>query len=134
MQPPLSPASDQSRPIWPGAVAIAFVGIALLALALAGCKAEFAGINCKRSGNVLQVGADGSCKFRFDHGDIAKYVVIITRAPAYGQAKAQGAYLHYVAKPGFIGEDQLTIKVERRGVGHVQWETRSIKVKVGSDA
>jgi hypothetical protein len=134
MQNSHAPTAMRSRPVWPGAAAIALVGIALLALVLAGCKAEFSGFNCKRSGNVLQVGTNGSCKFRYSHGDIAKYVVIVTRAPTYGQAKGQGAYLHYVAKPGFVGEDRLTIKVERRGVGHVQWETRNITVKVGSDA
>jgi hypothetical protein len=116
-----------------GALALAMVGAA--ALALGGCKYELAGFGCKKiNGDVLQVAPGQSCKFRYDEGDIAKYVVEVTRQPYYGEASGEGKYLRYVAKPGFTGEDQLTIKVVRRGVGHVQWQTRRVTVKVGTGA
>jgi hypothetical protein len=96
---------------------------------------ELAGVNCKMvRSDELHVGADRTCQFRYDQGDVAKYVVVVTRPPAHGEASGEGKYLKYVAKPGFVGEDRLTIKVERRGVGHVQWQTLAVKVKVGPTA
>jgi hypothetical protein len=113
----------------------------LLALAtvflLGGCKLDIASFNanCKRvSGTVLHVGQDQTCKFHYDQGDIAKYVVKVTRPPVFGDATGEGKYLKYVARRGFKGEDRLTIRIERRGVGHVQWETRQVTVKVGPAA
>jgi hypothetical protein len=82
----------------------------------------------------LHVGADQSCNFRYGHGDSARYVVKVTREPDWGQATGDGHYLRYVAKPGFVGVDYLTIRVVRRGIGHVQWENLSVTVKVGSKA
>jgi hypothetical protein len=105
------------------------------ALSLGGCMNEMMSFDCKKVGrDLLQVGKDRSCKFRYDGGDVARYVVVVTRPPTYGQATGSGKYLNYIAKPGFVGEDRLTIKVERRGVGHVQWETLSLRVKVGPTA
>jgi hypothetical protein len=105
------------------------------ALSLGGCMNEMMSFDCKKVGrDLLQVGKDRSCKFRYDGGDVARYVVVVTRPPTYGQATGSGKYLNYIAKPGFVGEDRLTIKVERRGVGHVQWETLSLRVKVGPAA
>jgi hypothetical protein len=112
------------------ALACAFLGAA--ALLLGGCELETAGLDCKRvKSSELLVGAGQTCKFRYDEGDYAKYVVVVTRPPVHGKASGEGKYLRYVAKPGFVGEDKLTIRVERRGVGHVQWQTKTVKVKVG---
>jgi len=111
--------------------------IAASALLLGGCKVDLASLNgsCKRvKGTELHVAENQTCKFRYDHGDIAKYVVKVVRAPIYGEAKGEGKYLKYVARQGFKGEDRLTIRIERRGVGHVQWETRQLTVKVGPTA
>jgi hypothetical protein len=58
----------------------------------------------------------------------------VTRAPIFGEANGEGKYLKYVARKGFKGEDRLTIRIERRGVGHVQWENRTVTVKVGPTA
>jgi hypothetical protein len=94
---------------------------------------KLASFNCKKvKSDVLHVGRDQSCRFPYDDGDVAKYVVVVTQAPAHGQASGEGKYLRYVANPGFVGEDRLTIKVERRGVGHVQWQTVAVTVQVGS--
>jgi hypothetical protein len=113
------------------------LALAAAALLVGGCKldvASFSG-NCKRvRGNELHVAQNQTCKFRYDQGDIAKYVVKVMRAPTYGEATGEGKYLKYVAKPGFKGEDRLVIRIERRGVGHVQWETRTLTVKVGPTA
>jgi len=108
-----------------------------VALLLGGCNVDMASLNgsCKRvKGNELFVAQNQTCKFRYDHGDIAKYVVKVTRQPIFGEAKGEGKYLRYVARRGFKGVDQLTIRIERRGVGHVQWETRQLIVKVGPAA
>jgi hypothetical protein len=111
--------------------------IATSAVMLGGCKVDLASFNgsCKRvKGTELHVAQDQTCKFRYDQGDIAKYVVKVTRQPMYGEAKGEGKYLKYVARKGFKGEDRLTIRIERRGIGHVQWETRQVTVKVGPTA
>lgn len=114
---------------------------AMLLLALAGvasflvggCLPQITSVDCKKvKSDTLQVGANNTCQFRYDHGDVARYIVIVTQQPRHGRATAKGKYLTYAAKPGFTGEDQMKIKVERRGVGHVQWETLTVKVKVGS--
>ena len=107
------------------------------ALLLTGCKVDLAAFNgnCKRvNGRELHVGKDQTCKFRYDQGDIAKYVVKVTRAPTFGEATGEGKYLKYVARRGFKGVDNLTIRIERRGIGHVQWETRQVTIKVGPTA
>jgi hypothetical protein len=123
----------QCRPMRRRSLYLALLCVA--SLSLGGCYKDFAGFNCKKvRADVLQVGPNASCRFRYGHSDIAKYVVVITRAPIYGEASGQGQYLRYVAKPGFVGEDRLSIKVVRRGVGHVQWQDLTVKVKVGSDA
>lgn len=110
---------------------LAFVGAA--SLVVGGCLPQVAAMNCKKvRSDTLHVGTNHTCQFRYDHGDVARYVVIVTQPPRYGQATAKGKYLTYAARPGFSGEDLLKIKVERRGVGHVQWETLTVKVKVGS--
>jgi hypothetical protein len=108
----------------------ALLGIA--AFSLGGCMEKLAGANCKKvQSDLLLVGSDQACKFAYDHGDMARYVVVVTRQPTYGEASGSGKYLKYVAKPGFRGEDRLTIKVERRGVGHVQWQDLTVRVRVG---
>lgn len=107
------------------------------ALPLGGCKVDLASFdaNCKRvRATELHVGRDHTCKFRYDGGDIAKYVVKVTRQPMFGEAVGEGKYLKYVARRGFVGEDRLNIRIERRGVGHVQWEDRAVTVKVGPPA
>jgi hypothetical protein len=106
-------------------------------LLLGGCNFDMASMNgtCKRvKGNEVFVAQNQTCKFRYDQGDIAKYVVKVIRQPTFGDAKGEGKYLRYAAKRGFRGVDQLTIRIERRGVGHVQWETRQVTVKVGPAA
>ena len=106
--------------------------LATAALSLAGCIGEFASASCKKvKADILQVGPGETCTFRYDEGDVARYVVVVTGQPSNGKASGDGKYLTYVARPGFKGEDRLTIKVERRGVGHVQWRTLQVKVKVG---
>jgi hypothetical protein len=107
------------------------------ALLVGGCDFDVASFNgnCKRvKGTELRVAQDQTCKFRYDQGDMAKYVVQVTRQPTFGDAMGEGKYLKYVARKGFKGEDSLTIRIERRGIGHVQWETRRITVKVGPTA
>jgi len=109
------------------------LSLAVAALLLGGCKFDVASFNssCKKvKGSELHVAKDQTCKFKYDQGDFAKYVVVVTRQPIFGQAAGDGKYLKYVAKPGFVGEDRLTIRVERR-LAHVQWETRTVTVKVG---
>lgn len=124
-------APDQTRAIWRRPLRLALLGA--IAFPLGGCLNNLAGYCKQLSANVLLVAENGKCKARYSHGDVARYVVFIARPPAYGEAIGQGPFLHYIAKPGFKGEDQLSIRVERRGIGHVQWETRKIKVKVGSN-
>ena len=119
---------------WPtlrrNSITLALLGAA--SLMLGGCLNEIAGVNCKKiRSDTLHVAPDQSCRFRYDQGDIAKYVVVVTRQPTYGEAKGEGKYLKYVARRGFVGEDRMTIRVERRGVGHVQWQTLNVTVKVG---
>lgn len=110
---------------------LAFAGAA--ALILAGCLPNVASLGCKRErSDMLHVGLNKTCQFRYDHGDVALYEVIVLQPPRQGQATAKGKYLTYAARPGFRGEDQLKIRVARRGVGHVQWQDLTIKVKVGS--
>ena len=107
------------------------------ALLVGGCNFDVAYFNggCQRvKGTELRVGQDQTCKFGYDQGDMAKYVVKVTRQPIFGEAMGEGNYLKYVARKGFKGEDSLTIRIERRGIGHVQWETRRITVKVGPTA
>jgi hypothetical protein len=112
---------------------LALVGAA--ALPLAGCIDSIASLNCKRvSSDELRVGKDQSCRFSYAHGDVAKYVVVVTRQPTFGEARGEGKYLRYIAKPGFVGMDTVGIKIERRGVGHVQWENRTLRVRVGPTA
>ena len=106
------------------------------ALVLGGCKFDVAAFNsnCKKvKSNELRVARDQTCSFNFDGGDYARYVVVVTRQPTFGDAKGEGKYLRYVAKPGFVGEDRVTIRIERR-LAHVQWETRTITVKVGQSS
>lgn len=118
------------------ALQLAVIGAATLLLG--GCIDDLQGLvgfGCKRAKSTeLKVAQDATCKFRYGGGDFAKYVVVVTRQPTFGDAYGQGKYLKYVVKPGFVGEDHLTIRVERRGVGHIQWQNRSITVKVGEDA
>jgi hypothetical protein len=121
------------RALRQAALRLALVGTA--ALPLAGCLDTIASVNCKKiSSSELRVGKDQSCRFAYSYGDVAKYVVVVTRQPTFGEARGEGKYLRYVAKPGFVGEDTLSIKIERRGVGHVQWENRTLRVKVGPTA
>lgn len=104
------------------------------ALVLAGCQGQLA-LNCRSAGqDTLHVAKDQSCRFNYHGGDAAKYVVKIVKPPVFGDATGEGKYLKYTAKPGFTGEDRMTIKVERRGIGHVQWQTHNVKVKVGLSA
>jgi hypothetical protein len=115
---------------------VAVIGAA--SLLLGGCLDNLGGLvgfNCKRvKSTQLQVGQDATCEFNYGYGDMAKYVVVVTRQPTFGDASGDGSYLKYVAKPGFVGEDQLSIRVERRGIGHVQWQNYKLTVKVGSKA
>jgi hypothetical protein len=112
--------------------------VLLAPLLLGGCFGEaprLAGINCKRMKSTeLRVAAGQTCKFNYAQGDMAKYVVVVTRAPMHGKASGDGKYLQYVARPGFAGEDRVSIRVERRGVGHVQWEDLTVRVRVGPTA
>lgn len=86
---------------------------------------------CKQvRGNEVHVAKNKTCKFSYDGRDMAKYVVTVTGQPMHGQATGEGQYLRYAAKPGFVGEDRLTIRIERR-LAHVQWETQTVKIKVG---
>jgi hypothetical protein len=120
----------------PRPVSICLV-IAAAAVLLGGCKFDLAAFNsnCKRvKGNELHVAQNQTCKFRYDQGDIAKYVVKVTRPPMFGEASGEGKYLKYVARKGFKGEDRVSIRIERRGVGHVQWENRTVTIKVGPAA
>jgi hypothetical protein len=115
-------------------VMLALVASAVL---LGGCKFDVAAFDssCKKiKGTEVRVARDKTCRFRYDQGDFAKYVVKVVRPPMYGDAKGEGKYLTYVAKRGFQGEDRVTIRIERRGVGHMQWETRTVTIKVGPTA
>ena len=58
-------------------------------------------------------------------------MVVVTQPPRHGQATSKGKYLTYGARPGFKGDDVMKIRVERGGVGHVQWQDLNVKVKVG---
>ena len=123
-------APEPARQLWFGLMLLV-----LVALLLGGCRYEFATFGCKRGADgSLQVLAGQTCKFQYDYNDYARYRVIVTRAPTYGEASGEGKYLKYVAKPGFQGEDQLAIRIERRGPGTVQWEGRLVRVKVGGAA
>lgn len=108
--------------------------LALAAAALlGGCKVDLAGLNssCKKVNSTeLHVARDQACRFAYDWGDYAKYVVVVTGEPIYGQAKGEGKYLRYVPKSGFVGVDRVTIRIERR-LAHLQWETKTITIKVG---
>lgn len=104
---------------------IAGLGAALI---IGGCQNELA--TCRQKGDVVHVPRDGSCTLNFGGSD-ARYVVMVTQQPYFGEARGQGKYLKYSAKRGFTGEDRLTIKVERRGIGHVQWQTQVVKMRVG---
>jgi len=114
---------------------LAVIGAA--SLLLGGCLeniGSLAGLGCKRvKSTEPKVATDATCKFGYGSGDFAKYVVVVTRQPTYGDAYGEGKYLKYVAKPGFVGENHLNIRVERQGIGHVQWQNHSITVKVGTD-
>jgi hypothetical protein len=104
-------------------------------LLLAGCKLEMAGGACtKVRSNELRVLTDQNCRFRYDQGDVASYVVMVTRAPSHGVAAGEGKYLKYTPPRGFVGEDRIGIKVVRKGVGHVQWEDLTVRVTVGPQA
>jgi hypothetical protein len=106
--------------------------VAATSLSLGGCLDQLVSFNCKRvKSTELHVGADATCEFNYGYGDTALYKVVVTQGPTYGEAKGDGAYLRYVAKPGFIGEDRLAIRVVRQGIGHVQWQNLSVTVKVG---
>lgn len=108
------------------------VALGVAALLLSGCKLELASLGCKKvRSSEVRVAAGQTCRFKYDHGDMAKYVVVVTRPPLHGHATGEGKYLRYVAKPGFAGEDRLGIRVERRGIGHTQWENLTVTVKVG---
>ena len=112
------------------------VCFALLALAvpLCGCKVAAAlNPHCKKIKDFeLHVARDQTCTFPFNGNDYAKYVVVVIRPPMHGEAKGEGKFLKYVAKPGYVGEDQLTIRIERQ-FAHVQWEVRKLTVKVGEN-
>jgi hypothetical protein len=115
-----------------GPLMLALAGAALL---LGGCNFEIAGLDCtKVTSDTLRVGPGQTCRFKYGGDAIAKYVVEVTGAPTHGEAVSAGRYLTYVAKPGFVGDDRLTIKVERQAIGHVQWQTLEVKVKVGPTA
>jgi hypothetical protein len=115
--------------------AFALVLAGAAALTLGGCVDQLASANCaKMKSTELRVGRDQECRFNYDGGDIARYVVRVVRQPTYGEAKGDGKYLRYVARKGFVGEDRLIIRVERRGVGHVQWLNHTVTVKVGPRA
>jgi hypothetical protein len=117
--------------------ALELVVVGAASLLLGGCLeniGSLAGFGCKRvKSTKLKVTTDATCKFRYGSGDFAKYVVVVTRQPTYGEAYGEGKYLKYVAKPGFVGEDHLNICGERRGIGHVQWQNHSIAVRVGTN-
>ena len=103
------------------------------AMLLGGCKYDLAAFNpnCKKvKSTELHIARDQACSFRYDWGDYAKYVVVVTQPPTHGEAKGEGKYLRYVPKPGFVGEDRVTIRVERR-FAHLQWETKTVTIKVG---
>ena len=108
------------------------VANALLATLAGGCWDDMATAGCQKvDEELLQVGANSSCSFRYGKGGSAKYVVFVTQEPDYGQASGRGEFLRYNAKPGFTGTDYLKIRIERRGAGRVQWQTLSVKVQVG---
>ena len=110
------------------------LGLVLASAALlGGCKVDVAAFNpsCKKiNSSELHVARDQECRFRYDWGDYAKYVVVVTRPPIHGEAKGEGKYLKYVPRPGFVGEDRVTIRIERR-LAHLQWETKTVTIKVG---
>ncbi|MCC6887230.1 MAG: hypothetical protein IT536_01625 [Hyphomicrobiales bacterium] len=109
---------------------LTLAGAALLVVG--GCKFELASSGCRMErSDLLHVTEGQSCRFGYAQGDVAKYVVEVVRRPVHGEASGEGKYLHYSARTGFVGEDRLTIKVLRKGVGHVQWQTLSVRVVVG---
>ena len=109
--------------------ALAIIGAA--ALSLGGCNFELAAMGCEQvRASELRVSEGQICKFRYDQGDAARYVVTVMRPPVHGEARGHGRYLTYVAKRGFTGEDRLTIRIERRGIGHLQWQMQTVTVKV----
>jgi hypothetical protein len=111
---------------------LAFAGAALL---LGGRNLELASFDCtKVTPETLHVGPGQTCRFKYGRDDIAGYIVEVTGAPTHGEAVTQGRYLTYVAKPGFVGDDRLTIRLERQGMGHVQQQTLEVRVKVGPTA
>jgi hypothetical protein len=132
MSPTLSQIPQQtSARAASGARRLALAVAGAASLTLGGCVDQIAASNCARvKSNELRVAAGQSCRFRYDGGDVARYVVKVTRQPTFGEAKGEGRYLHYVARRGFVGQDRLTIRVERRGVGHVQWQDHTVTVKV----
>ena len=109
-----------------------FTLICAAPLLLGGCKLDVASANCAKVGSdQLRVLTGQTCKFGYDQGDVARYEVIVTRAPTYGTASGEGKYLKYAPRSGFVGEDHLSIKVVRKGVGHVQWQDLRVRVTVG---
>jgi hypothetical protein len=115
-----------------GPLMVALAGAASL---LGACNLDVASLECtKVTSDTLHVGAGQTCRFKYGGDDIAHYVVEVTGAPTHGEAVSKGRFLTYMAKPGFVGDDRLTIKVERQGTGHVQWQTLEVKVKVGPTA
>ncbi len=117
---------------WRKVCLLALVGTA--SLALGGCDVNLSAFNpdCKQvSSSNMNVGKDQTCSFKYGSRDFARYVVVVTKPPQFGEATGEGKYLKYVARRGFVGEDALTIRIERRGVGQSQWQTRRIRVTVG---
>jgi hypothetical protein len=122
-------ADDRAGLRWPRVVPLALTGA--LTLALGGCLDQLASAGCKRVKNdELHVAPGKSCSFQYGAGDTALYFVQVTQSPSYGEAKGDGKYLKYTAKPGFKGDDFLRIRVVRRGIGHVQWQDVGVVVKV----
>ena len=112
---------------------IPFLLLAALAVTLGGCLDELDG-SCQRvTEKELIVAKDKSCAFRFGARDPAKYVVVITQPPRFGTAEGDRHFLRYTAKAGWVGEDQVKIRVERRGIGHVQWQTLTVSVRVAAN-
>jgi hypothetical protein len=108
---------------------VAVVGA--MSLVLAGCLDRLASTGCKRvRSDELHVAPGKTCSFAYAQGDTALYYVQVTQSPSYGEAKGDGKYLKYTAKPGFKGDDYLRIRVTRRGIGHVQWQDVGVVVKV----
>ena len=114
---------------------LAVVVVGAASLSLGGCLEQLAVAGCaKMNPTELRVDAGQTCRFRFDGGETARYRVVVTQQPMHGEASGEGRYLRYSARPGFVGEDRVNIKIERRGIGHVQWENRTVRVKIGPSA